>query len=591
MSFRLLNNKLKFPSLYPKVERQDPTISDKGWDKVGGFLLRDKIDFMPQKGLQEKFCACECNLIFIGGAATSGKTYSMFLKFLQGIGEQHQGYTGRIISVRLQDSKKGSSIFRDAVEVCGNFGGCEYNSSDYPTFVWKQYNASLQLIHANFNADNPNEWDEFKDFIKKQQASYIAIDEATEIKQFKMFNYIFSRNRDSSGMTPCMALSFNPEHDHFTTTMLHDAGYLDENWYLKPEMDGVIRYFYMAGDTEDDIIWGDTPEEVISRAGITISESDRKAGITERDIVKSFTMISGEASGNLKLVAATKGGSVANLHAVGKTQRAVLKGGYFGPIDNEEINVNRSMIHQLWENPINEDENMYATMDVSLGKADSDNSPMLIWRGLQLIDIVLYKSGENIVDFINRNLNRYNVSIFNFAYDATGAGMLLEQFVKSGAIGITANRRCVQEIDENGNNIAVDEYFNLRSQLLGKTEVMLKKGDISIAVEKDRVLQYGRGNQTRRLFDILCDEMNVFTTTTRNKKIYYRSKEEYKSKFKSSPDLIDAFSYRAYFELSAKERKQPKPQVAEDAYDALTTSCGGQWGRSAWKNINTRYWL
>ena len=46
--------------------------------------------------------------------------------------------------------------------------------------------------------------------LKKQQASYIAIDEATEIKQFKMFNYIFSRNRDSSGMTPCMALSFNP---------------------------------------------------------------------------------------------------------------------------------------------------------------------------------------------------------------------------------------------------------------------------------------------------------------------------------------------------------------------------------------------
>ena len=69
-----------------------------------------------------------------------------------------------------------------------------------------------------------------------------------------MFNYIFSRNRDSSGMTPCMALSFNPEHNHFTTTMLKDAGYLDENWYLKPEMDNVVRYFYMAGDTENDII-------------------------------------------------------------------------------------------------------------------------------------------------------------------------------------------------------------------------------------------------------------------------------------------------------------------------------------------------
>ena len=63
--FRLRNKDAKFPELYPKVERKDPTINDKGWDKVGDFILRDKIDFMPQKGLQEKYCASECNLIFL----------------------------------------------------------------------------------------------------------------------------------------------------------------------------------------------------------------------------------------------------------------------------------------------------------------------------------------------------------------------------------------------------------------------------------------------------------------------------------------------------------------------------------------------
>ena len=113
---------------------------------------------MPQKGLQEKFCASECNLIFIGGAATSGKTYSMFLKYLNGLGENHIGLYGSYhISSDCKTQRKVHLSFRDAVEVCGNFAGCEYNSRTILHFTWKQWNASLQLIHANFNADNPSE--------------------------------------------------------------------------------------------------------------------------------------------------------------------------------------------------------------------------------------------------------------------------------------------------------------------------------------------------------------------------------------------------------------------------------------------------
>ena len=48
--FRILNNDIKMPEAYPRVERKLPTAKDKGWTKVGGFLLRDKVDFMPQIG-------------------------------------------------------------------------------------------------------------------------------------------------------------------------------------------------------------------------------------------------------------------------------------------------------------------------------------------------------------------------------------------------------------------------------------------------------------------------------------------------------------------------------------------------------------
>ena len=507
-------------------------------------------------------------------------TYAMFLKALNGLGDNHIGYTARMISVRLQDSKKGSSIFRDAVEVCGNFAGCEYNSSDYPTFTWKQWNANLQLIHANFNVDNPSEWEEFRDMIKKQQSSYIAIDEATEIKQFKMFNYIFSRNRDSSGMTPCMALSFNPEHNHFTTAMLKDAGYLDENWYFKPKMNGVVKYFYIAGDTENDIIWGNTPEEVIERAGITITDKDRKAGITERDIVKSFCALTGEASDNLKLVAATKGGSVANLHAVGKTQRDVLKGGYFGPVENEELNVTRQMIHDLWTNPINDDENMYATLDVSGGGDQSDNCPMVIWKGLRIVAIKMFKGdAKELVNWIDKTLQEYGVPISNFAFDATGIGNYLKAY--SSGRGVTANKAQIQEYDELGNPVTLEQYTNTRSQLIGKTKVLFEMGKISCALDKDTILAYGKKNLQRRLIDILFDEINIFISTTKNRKIYYRHKDEYKAKFKSSPDLMDAICLRAVFELDARPKKQPAPKVPDDAYNGLYRSYSGR-ERAVW---------
>lgn len=595
MAFRILDKSLKFDiALYPKVERKLATVKSKSKTIVGGFELRHKIDYIPQVGLQENVCASECNLVFMCGQGTSGKTFSMYLKALSGVDKQD--FKARLISVRALDSKKGSSIFTDGVKVCGGFAGCQASSSDIPSFVWPQWNSNLQLIHSNFNYANPDEKKLFEDYAKKNQASLIMIDEATEMNHFGMFSFWFMRNRDDSGMIPQMILSFNPLHEHWTTEMLRDAGYLGADWYLRRDMIGKIRYFYVKGDTPAEIIWGDTREEVVEKANPRISQEDREAGLTEADMVKSFTVFTGTAADNRELVNATGGQSVANLHAVGGTQRAIVGEAYFGPVENEEINVSRSMIHSLWENPIDsKDANVYATMDISKGGVDSDGCPCIIWKGLQIIAIEFFRKDteseetHQLENFINGILFRYNIPIANFAYDANGIGGLIEDFLKKGARGISGQGRVEQEYDENGNQVTVARYFNLRSQLLGKTEIMLKKGEISVGVSKDLVIPYGKKGQRRRLIDVLFDEINVFITTDRNGKIYYRKKEEYKDKFKSSPDLMDAISYRAIFELDTRERKQPAPQVASDAYDVLTTSEVPTWGRKSWNNIYTRY--
>ena len=537
--------------------------------KLGGKRLLHYLESVEHVG--KKNCRCllvsnDDHLYITDDFLVTHNTYSMFLKALNGIGKQ--GYTGRFISVRLQDSKKGSSIFRDAVEVMGNFGGCQYSSVDYPTFNWPRWNNSVQLIHSNFNVENPGEWDLFKDYAKKNQASYIGIDEATEMKSFKMFSYWFSRNRDSSGMTPCMVMSFNFEHEHFTTTMLKDAGYIGDDWYFRPEMNGKTRYFYIKGDTEHDIIWGNTAEEVAERANIEITEKEKAAGVTIHQIIKSFTAFTGESADNLKLISATKGQNIGNLHNTGATQRAILKCGYAGPVENEAVEVSRNMIHQLWENPWDGDENMYALMDVSGGEMESDDCPMAIMRGNQCIALKFFRgTPKELVNFIDNTLEEYHVPVEHFAFDATGIGYYLKAY--TSGYPVTANRKPLQELDSNGNPVMVDNYFNLRSQLLGKMKVMFEKGELSMAIDKNTVIPYGKKGKQRMLLDVLFDEINVFISTKRNKKIYYRSKDEYKSKFHSSPNLMDTLTLFSVFRLDARPKKQPEQEIVDDAYYGL----------------------
>lgn len=565
MAFRILDKSLKFDiTLYPRVERKLPTAKDKGWTKVGGFLLRDKVDFIPQPGLQENVCACEANVIHMCGAATMGKSFTGIL--LWGYRADKKGASGAMISTRLQDSKKGSSIFRDNELVWGQYAGCQYNTSDYPTFAWPIWFSAWRLIHSNFNTDNPAEWSAFVEYAKKNQNGYQYFDEANDLQE-KQYHYWNSRNRDDSGVPPQSVYSYNPPgKSHYFTRNLINGGYVGADLWFKPEMNGVVRYYYAPSDNVDDFIWGDTPEEVAKAAGIVLTEKDRAAGLTETDMIRSFAAFTGEASDNRMLVASTGGKSVANLLYSG--QGAVLKGGYFGDIETEEINVNRQMIHDLWQNPVNGDENVYATLDVSGGNTDSDDCPMCIFKGNSLIAIKTFRGDpKQLVDWIDRNLKQYGVPVEHFAFDATGIGNYLRAY--TNGVPLTANRRPIQELDERGNAVNLDSFFNLRSQLLSRLEVMLQKGELNFAIPEDMIIQYGKKGERRRIKDILFDEMDVFRFDMRNGKRYARSKDEYKAKFKSSPDLMDTIMLFMYFFLDAKPKKQPKPVVPDNAYDSL----------------------
>lgn len=566
--FKLRPNHAPFPPLYEHVTRELPTVKSKGFDRVGDYTLRDGIDLIPQEGMQEDICKCSANLIMAVGQATSGKSFSIFLSALKGVGVQN--YTGRLINVRKLDSAKGSSMFRDASLCWGQFSNCEVTTGELPTFAWPKWNNSIQMIHANFNAET--EWSDFVEYIKKQQASFIGIDESTAIRSFSMFSYIFSRNRDNSGIEPQMLLTYNPEHNHWTTEWLVCGGYIDtETWYIKPEMEGKIRYFYIQGNTPQSVVWGDSKEEVVAAANIKLNKDDIAAGLRPEDMVKSFALFSGSAAGNRKLVAATKGQSVANLHNVGGTQRSVLAEAYFGEIENEEQTVSKQMMRDIQIAPYDDDETMYATLDVSGGNDDSDDCPFIAWKGHTMVGIEFFRGDpKQLVDWIAMNLEKYNIPKRNLAFDGTGLGNYLRAYTDGWPI--TANKTPIQEYDSEGNNILLERYFNVRSQLLGKLEVALKTNQISTTMDLDMTIPYGKKGQRRRLVDVLCDESFIFRRLVKLGKIYYRSKSEFIARFHASSNIVDTMALRMVWDLDARPKKQPSPEIDDDAYSGLFTN-------------------
>ena len=552
--FRVKNKDAPFPEPYPVVKRRLGTIAKKEWNSFDGFKVRDNIDLCPQFGIQEQIGASECSLVFMVGEATMGKTFSGFMKALNGIDKEN--YTAKLISKRLQDSKKGGSLLRDFKVVFENFGGSEVAGSDYPTAFWPRYNSSVQMMHANFNTRNETEWKEFQDYAKKTQASYIYWDEVTEIEEFRAFAYLFSRNRDASGMPPQMVASFNATHEHWSTEFMRLAGYIGSDWYLDQSKLGKVVYFYIGGDTVESVIFADTKQEIIERCRLYPTESEKARGITAEHLVKSFTVLSGDAADNTVLLHITGGGSIANLYNVSETERQRIKHTYFGHIEQGAVTVPQRSMLDIFDNPYDNDTERYASMDMSEG---GDVMPMMIWEGLTLIalEICTFTEPGDIEKWVASQLYRYEVPVENFAFDAEGSGFFMRKF--RGGYPIVGKKRQMPEFDEHGNQVMMEQYFNLRSQLYGRLEAAFIKGEIACKIDPYAMYPLGDKKILTPFRNIILEERNIFRREDKNKRIYYRSKLEYRKAHKKSPDYIDTMSYRMVMALDARPKKE-KPK-------------------------------
>lgn len=218
----------------------------------------------------------------------------------------------------MNNSKFNAVIFRKNSTQITNAGGLWDSSQEIyrkypgaeprktPSLLWK-FPSGATIYFRHLERD---------DAVYTWQGSQICLLEFDELTHFseKQFFYMLSRNRSTCGIRPYCRCSTNPDSDSWVAKFIQwwwdpDTG------YAIPERSGKIRY--MARINEE-IVWGDTPEEVIRIA----NEADYDVEIQKADI-KSVSFVSSNIFDNQVLLKADPG-YMANLKALSIVERERL---------------------------------------------------------------------------------------------------------------------------------------------------------------------------------------------------------------------------------------------------------------------------
>ena len=190
------------------------------------------------------------------------------------------------------------------------------------------------------------------------QITMIGFDELTHFTKAQFF-YMLSRNRSACGIRPYVRGTCNPDADSFVAELIswwidHDTG------YAIPERSGVIRYM---GRLNDEIIWGDSTEEVVRKSANEINPED----------VKTFTFIASKLTDN-KILMEKDPGYMANLKALATVERERLLEGNWKIRPMSGLYFRRSRVNILDEMP-NDIVKIVRAWDMAATEDRKDNNP------------------------------------------------------------------------------------------------------------------------------------------------------------------------------------------------------------------------
>lgn len=480
----------------------------------------------PQPGYQMMALSSPADIVIGGGAAGVGKTFTLLMEPLRH--SMRKGF-GAVIFRRTSPMIRAEGGLWDASsKLYSLIDGCVPRRS---LLEW-QFTSDVRIKFSHLEYEkNIYDW-------QGSEIPMIGFDELTHFSK-KMFFYLLSRNRSTCGVDPYVRATCNPDPDSWVRELID--WWIGEDGFPIPNRQGKIRYFMVDNDQ---YIWGDTKDEVIKKGWHVLQPLVEKSGIKAEQFVKSITFIGGSIYDNKELLKVNPG-YLANLNIQSSEEKSRLLGGNWNvKSDGNDIydyNAFKSMFtnHYLKKDYANSEK--YITSDIAL--KGSDKLVVMVWQGKMIIDfeVVDKSKGNVVIDTINNLAYRHRVQQHNISFDNDGVGGFVDGFIEDA-----------QEFSNGSRALNDEHYKNLKSQCFYKSGDSVNNGEYYIPehvankkyddtytfkeqiLRERKAIKRAKPDHDGKLAVIPKQEMKVFLNG-------------------KSPDLLDAFMQREFFDLVGEE--------------------------------------
>lgn len=485
----------------------------------------------PQPGYQLNSLASSADIVIGGAAAGVGKTFGLLLEPLR----------------HANNADFGAVCFRrTSPQIRAEGGLWDTSMSLYPaaggkpretTLDWTfPAGARVSFRHLQYERDI-YDW-------QGAQIPLIMWDELTHFSE-KMFFYMLSRNRSTCGVKPYVRATCNPDPESWVAKLI-EWWINGETGYPIRQREGVLRYFVKHGD---DMIWGNSYDEVIEKSWFMLEELVKASGVNPREFVKSITFISGSIYDNKALLSINPAYLGNLLSQDEETMLQLLKGNWKVVISDRDIYDYPAFVG-LFSNlyAVNTQER-YITADIAL--QGSDKFIVGVWYGMELVDILIMpkSNGKEVIDAIRALATTHKVPNHHIAYDNDGVGGFI-----GGEGGFIEGARAFKnggsplEMPNAQGVLQRENYENLKTQCYYRSGLNVATGNYRIS-ERVAQLMYDNKMTVRQRFMFERKAIKRAPKDTDGKLKLIR-KDKIKVKLGGeSPDMLDMFMMRELFNL------------------------------------------